>query len=47
MEFEIDKKIKGIGKSETRTVLLIPIDTNLVKKLTRPRFKIAQKIIYI
>ena len=39
------KKIKGIGKPETRTVLLIPTDTNPVKNLTKPGFKIVPKIV--
>ena len=47
MEFEIDKKIKGISKPETRTVLLIPTYTNPVKKLMKPKFKTAPKIVQI
>ena len=42
---KLTKKIKGIGKPETRTVLLIPTDTNPVKNLTKPRFKIVPKIV--
>ena len=44
---KLTKKIKGISKPETRTVLLIPTDINPVKKLTKPGFKIAPKTIYI
>ena len=42
---KLTKKIKGIGKPETRTVLLIPNDTNPVKKLTKPGFKVVPKIV--
>ena len=37
--------MQGIGKPETKTMLLIPTDMNPVKNLTKPGFKIVPKIV--
>ena len=42
---KLTKKIKWIGKPVTRIVLLIPTDTNPVKKLMKLGFKIAPKTV--